>query len=540
MQFMDANQLRAALSAALKNLEAQKELVNALNVFPVPDGDTGTNMFLTLQSACCYGMEEISDHCGKVAMAASKGALMGARGNSGVILSQIFRGFAKGIEDCRTIGRDDMIRAMDLAAKISYKAVMKPTEGTILTVIRKMAEYATSRGYQHKEPLELLRTLLEVGNLALEETPKLLPVLAEAGVVDSGGKGLMVIAEGWFQGLTGEISALPSSVLCSSSDRTETASRKQYSYRASFILHSQTLSDSEFRKLLEGKGMPIVCVQVEKQLKVECLTDHPGEVLELAISYGPLTNFALENIKMEDRNVEMGNVSTSALPSVPSRMVEEVCKVGFIPVAVGEGIVHLFRDLKADYIVVGGQTMNPSVEDFLKAIDEVQAETIYLLPNNSNIILTANNAADMSDKCVRVIPTKTIPQGIAAILNFDEDDPHPEKAVMQAIEEVQSASITYAVRDTSMDGREIHKDDVMAILDGEIVANGKDRKEVLRACLDQAIHEDTGIVTCFAGEDISEAEMREDESYLKDVYPEIVVEMIRGEQPVYSYLISIE
>ncbi|MDO5717182.1 MAG: DAK2 domain-containing protein [Tissierellia bacterium] len=540
MNKITAKMLRACLKNSVANLEANKELVNSLNVFPVPDGDTGTNMFLTIQSAAKYGLQESSDHCGKIAMAASKGALMGARGNSGVILSQILRGFAQGVENDEVLNTASIIRGVENAALVSYKAVMKPTEGTILTVIRKMAEFAKDKGGQYDSCEALMQALLTEGQKALDDTPNLLPVLKEAGVVDAGGKGLLVIAEGAYDGVLGKEMEYEIEPAIKKKDFAHHHIHEEeieFGYCTEFMIHTEYDDIPKLKKKLVTFGDSLVCVQTDDVIKIHIHTNNPGDVIQLALSLGYLTDIKVDNMRFQHHNLV---VATPNSNNGPTPISEKQKKNAFITVAAGQGIVDLFHDLQVDYVVIGGQTMNPSVEDFIEAIDSQMAENIYILPNNSNIILTAENAAKISNKNVHVVPTRTIPQGICAMLNFDEEEDNILEHLTNSITQVKSGALTYAVRDTKISDKEIKEGDYMSLLNGEIIDANHDRFKVLKSCIENAVDEDTSIITLFAGENISDEILEEDGQALEELYPEIVIETIRGDQPVYYYLISIE
>lgn len=542
MKYIDANMFKNGIKNAVANLDVNKDLVNALNVFPVPDGDTGINMFLTIKSASEHALSEDSDNCGDIAKALSKGALMGARGNSGVILSQILRGLSQGIADKEDIDVITMSHALTSAREVAYKAVMKPTEGTILTVIREIAEYAEKSHRKFDDTVEFFKACLDVGQKSLDNTPNLLPVLKEAGVVDSGGKGLMVILEGFYFGFIGkEIDYEIAAPVIEPTINLEFDESIKYGYCTEFMIHTDFDDLDLLKSRLLDFGDSLVCVKNDDIIKIHVHTNHPGKAFEIGLEYGYITGVKADNMRLQNAEVRARH---------DDHIKEEMINPGdlehkenaFIAVAAGEGIKNLFLDLGADKVVLGGQTMNPSVEDFIKAVDSINADNIFILPNNSNIILTAENVCDVSDKNIIVIPTRTIPQGIQALINYDDslDLNTITETMTKSLEEVKSGAITYAVRDTVIDGREIKKGDYMAIIEKDIVASDSDRYDVLKAAIESAVDEDTSIVTLFAGDEIDDATLEEDVANLSVAYPDIDIESARGDQPVYYYLLSIE
>ncbi|MCI5675681.1 MAG: DAK2 domain-containing protein [Ezakiella sp.] len=541
MSIINANSFRNAIKNAVESLDANKEYVNSLNVFPVPDGDTGINMFLTIKSAGSHALVEKEDDCSKIAKSWSKGALMGARGNSGVILSQIIRGFSLGLDDAKDIDTKTLALALQSARDIAYKAVMKPTEGTILTVIREIAEFVEQNYRNYDSPVDLLEACIEVGDIALDKTPELLPVLKEAGVIDAGGKGLMFILRGMLDGFLGRVSNYQSEAIQAEFTEVDFDESIKYGYCTEFIVHVSCdieVDLERFKARLADLGDSIVCVQTDDIIKVHVHTNHPGLAFELGLEHGYLTGIKADNMRLQNAEVRAKH----------DQEIEEKAEVdehkehGFISVVAGEGLSDLFKDLGASKIVLGGQTMNPSVEDLLSAIDKTNADNIFILPNNSNIILTAENAADLTDKNVIVIPTRTIPQGIQAMINFDENSDLNTitETMTNSLGSVISGSITYAVRDTVVDGKEIKTGDFMAIIDGKIVANGVDRYSVLEEALKNTVDSDCSIITLYAGEEISDDIMEEDADRLEEEFSDLDIEYLRGDQPVYYYLFSIE
>lgn len=541
MNYIDSKAFKNAIKNAVANLDANKELVNSLNVFPVPDGDTGINMFLTIKSASGHALQEDSDSCGEISKALSKGALMGARGNSGVILSQILRGFSQGVGEEKTIDVRTMTSALQNARDVAYKAVMKPTEGTILTVIREIAEYAERSYRQFDDVNEFFKACLEVGEEALANTPNLLPVLKEAGVIDSGGKGLMVILHGLYDGFIGKeveyTVEVPVKTICAD---VEFDDNIEFGYCTEFMIHTDFDDLDLLKSRLLELGDSLVCVKNDDIIKIHVHTNHPGSAFEIGLEYGYLTGIKADNMRLQ--NAEVRKNHDSHLDGLFEKTEAKHKKDAFVVVAAGDGIESIFNELGVDKVVLGGQTMNPSVEDFLKAIDGINADNIFILPNNPNIILTAENVIDLTEKNVIVIPSRTIPQGINALINFDEDaDVNTAAETMtEALEGIKSGSITYAVRDTVVDGREIKTGDYMAIVEKTIVASDVDRYNVLKEAIASSIDDNTSIVTVYAGEEIDDATMEEDIERASEEFPDIDIEGLRGNQPVYYYLLSIE
>lgn len=541
MKYIDSKAFKNAIKNAVANLDANKELVNSLNVFPVPDGDTGINMFLTIKSASSHAFQEASDNCGEISKALSKGALMGARGNSGVILSQILRGFSQGLDDKENIDVHTMANALRNARDVAYKAVMKPTEGTILTVIREIAEYAERSYRQFDEVDVFFKSCLEVGEKSLANTPNLLPVLKEAGVIDSGGKGLMVILDGLYDGFIGkDVEYTVEEPIKEIQGEVVFDENIKYGYCTEFMIHTDFDDLDLLKSRLLELGDSLVCVKNDDIIKIHVHTNHPGTAFEIGLEYGYLTGVKADNMRLQNAEVRRNHDKHLEGDFVDADSFHK--KDAFIVVAAGNGIEELFKDLGADKVVLGGQTMNPSVEDFLKAIEGINADNIFILPNNPNIILTAENVCDLTEKNVIVIPSRTIPQGIHAIINFDEDvDLNTATEMMtESLNSIKSGSITYAVRDTVVDGREIKKGDYMAIIEKSIVASDVDRFSVLKAAIENSVDEDTSIVTIFAGEEIDDNTLEEEVDRLSQEFPDIDVEGVRGNQPVYYYLLSIE
>lgn len=547
MTNINAGMMRNAIKSAIKNLDVNKEMVNSLNVFPVPDGDTGINMFLTIKSAGNYALAEETTHCGELSQALSKGALMGARGNSGVILSQILRGFYMGIQDFKELDVRAIKRGFESSKEIAYKAVMKPTEGTILSVIRYMAAFAVSNQSKYSDTIEYLEAIYAEGERALEKTPEMLPVLKEAGVVDSGGKGLLVLMRGAIDGLKGEEVQYTAEVVETKTQKVVFDENIKFGYCTEFIIHTDNTDQHDADTLKEELlkfGDSLVCVKVEDIIKVHVHTNHPGKALELALERGYLTGIKSDNMRLQNAEVRRAHEEEQQkkYESLKAQDAGPQKEYGFVAVASGDGIMSVFKDFEVDEIVSGGQTMNPSVEDLTKKIEKINAKTIFVLPNNSNIVLTAQKAAEVSDKNVIVIPTKTIPQGISAMINFDFDLDLDDaiETLNDAIKAVKSGSITYAVRDTTVSGKKINQGDYMGILESEIVSSSEDIYETVLETLKKGIDEDSSIVTLYAGQDVTEVQMEELIEKLENEFDDITIEGLMGNQQVYYYLISIE
>ena len=547
MTNINAGMMRNAIKSVIKNLDVNKEMVNSLNVFPVPDGDTGINMFLTIKSAGNYALAEETTHCGELSQALSKGALMGARGNSGVILSQILRGFYLGIQDFKELDVRAIKRGFESSKEVAYKAVMKPTEGTILSVVRYMAAFAVSNQSKYSDTIEYLEAIYAEGERALEKTPEMLPVLKEAGVVDSGGKGLLVLMRGAIDGLKGEEVQYTAEVVETKTQEVHFDENIKFGYCTEFIIHTDNTDQHDADTLKEELlkfGDSLVCVKVEDIIKVHVHTNHPGKALELALERGYLTGIKSDNMRLQNAEVRRAHEEEQQkkYESLKAQDAGPQKEYGFVAVASGDGIMSVFKDFEVDEIVSGGQTMNPSVEDLTKKIEKINAKTIFVLPNNSNIVLTAQKAAEVSDKNVIVIPTKTIPQGISAMINFDFDLDLEDaiETLNDAIKAVKSGSITYAVRDTTVSGKKINQGDYMGILESEIVSSSEDIYETVLETLKKGIDEDSSIITLYAGQDVTEVQMEELIEKLENEFDDITIEGLMGNQQVYYYLISIE
>lgn len=553
---VDASLLKKMFLSGAKNLEAQKEIINELNVFPVPDGDTGTNMTLTILSA----VREIGQipelTMQSLLKAISSGSLKGARGNSGVILSQLFRGFCKGINGYDTLTVPIATEAFDKAVDTAYKAVMKPKEGTILTVARAGAEAAAEICDYTDDVEEFLDRVIERMQTALDNTPELLPVLKEAGVVDSGGTGLLTVMIGAKKALTGEEIDVASLMEGSApaaqkktgagSDDISTADIK-FGYCTEFIILLEkdftAKEETDFKTFLSSIGDSIVCVADDDVVKVHVHTNDPGLAIQKALTYGQLSRMKIDNMREEhNERVVMSN-ETAAESKTADAPKDPPKEMGFIAVSVGDGMNEIFRGLGVDYVIEGGQTMNPSTEDMLTAIEAVNARNIFILPNNGNVILAASQAKALTeDRNVFVIPSKTAPQGISAMVSFlaDRSAEENEQLMTEALGNVKSGEITYAVRDTSFDGKEIHEGDIMGIADAGILAVGKEIADVTVELVDELVDEDSGLVSIYFGQDSTEEAAEAIAEAIGEKHPDVDVEVHFGGQPVYYYLLSVE
>lgn len=544
IQYIDGNMLKKLFFGAANCLERSKESVNALNVFPVPDGDTGTNMSLTMQSAIKQIRNLQTDNISKIVTAASNGSLMGARGNSGVILSQLFRGFAKSLQDVDKIDTSTIAMALKVGSDTAYKAVMKPVEGTILTVARECAEMALSISKKETDMVEFLRAVIKHGEVILEKTPEMLPVLKQAGVVDAGGKGLINIFIGALEALTGTEEILIEEIIEKNENTysyIETEGDIKFGYCTEFIINNSTIDESTFKDKIEDFGDSMLVVGGENIIKVHIHTNNPGQILQNALQYGELIDIKIDNMRYQHRsNITDYRATTKTIEDSEQQIENK--KYSFITVSMGEGLSNVFNDLNVDYVITGGQTMNPSTEDILNAIDKVKGEQIIILPNNSNIILAASQAKELSSKEVEVLPTKTIPQGIAALIAFDEELNMEEnlKNMKDSIEFVKTGQVTFSVRDTVIEEKEISKDDIMGIFDGKIEVIGNSVQEVAYELVKTMVNDDNGLITIFYGNELSEEDANELASRLGEEFKDIDIEVIFGGQPLYYYLVSVE
>lgn len=543
--------LQKMFLAGAANLEAKKEFINELNVFPVPDGDTGTNMTLTILSAAKEVKALENPDMVAIAKAISSGSLRGARGNSGVILSQLLRGFTKEIREHKEIDTITLAKACERATATAYKAVMKPKEGTILTV----AKGASQKAAELAETTEDLDTFIsEVINYAqsvLEKTPEMLPVLKEAGVVDSGGQGLLEVMRGAydaFQGKEIDYSAIEASAgtkMVKPSEQAETEIKFGYCTEFIIMLEKEFTAkdETEFKAYLESIGDSIVCVADDDIVKIHVHTNDPGLAIQRALTYGQLSRMKIDNMREEHQERLIKNAEKLAAQQAEAKKAEPRKEVGFIAVSIGEGMNEIFRELGADYIIEGGQTMNPSTEDMLNAIDQVNAEHIFILPNNKNIILAANQAQELTeDKDIIVVPSKTVPQGITAIINYmpDADAQTNLEAMIEGIGNVKTGQVTYAVRDTHIDDKEIHEGDIMGIGDSGILAVGQSVEETTKEMLAQLVDEDTELISLYYGQDVQEESAENFAQEIEDLYPDVDVDVHSGGQPIYYYVLSVE
>ena len=551
IQYIDGKQVRNMFVSGANNLKNHKDLVDKLNVFPVPDGDTGTNMTLTILSAAKEVKALENPDMVAIAKAISSGSLRGARGNSGVILSQLLRGFTKEIREHKEIDTITLAKACERATATAYKAVMKPKEGTILTV----AKGASQKAAELAETTEDLDTFIsEVINYAqevLEKTPEMLPVLKEAGVVDSGGQGLLEVMRGAydaFQGKEIDYSAIEASAgtkMVKPSEQAETEIKFGYCTEFIIMLEKEFTAkdETEFKAYLESIGDSIVCVADDDIVKIHVHTNDPGLAIQKALTYGQLSRMKIDNMREEHQERLIKDAEKLAAQQAEAKKAEPRKEVGFIAVSIGEGMNEIFRELGADYIIEGGQTMNPSTEDMLNAIDQVNAEHIFILPNNKNIILAANQAQTLTeDKDIIVVPSKTVPQGITAIINYmpDADAQTNLEAMIEGIGNVKTGQVTYAVRDTHIDDKEIHEGDIMGIGDSGILAVGQSVEGTTKEMLAQLVDEDTELISLYYGQDVQEESAENFAQEIEDLYPDVDVDVHSGGQPIYYYVLSVE
>ncbi|WP_010096712.1 DAK2 domain-containing protein [Ornithinibacillus scapharcae] len=524
--------------------------IDALNVFPVPDGDTGTNMNLSMTSGANEVKKTKSENISVVAQAFSKGLLMGARGNSGVILSQIFRGFAKGMENKSSLTTDDLAIAFDAGVQTAYKAVMKPVEGTILTVAKDAAKKAVEIAGEEDDIIIMMEKVLQEAKASLKRTPDLLPVLKEVGVVDSGGQGLVTVYEGFLAALKGE--ELPEGVdTVEMEDMVNAEHHKaqdfmdtsdiEFGYCTEFMvkfeeekLHDNPFDETAFRNELSQHGDSLLVVSDEEVVKVHVHTEYPGNVLTIGQRHGSLINMKIENMR-EQHTAIVGDKKDQ-------KVAKEKADFGIVTVAMGSGLKNLFESLGATVVIEGGQTMNPSTQDITDAIKQANAKNVIVLPNNKNIVMAAEQAAELAEDNVAVVTTKTIPQGISALLAFhpDEDLEVNKNNMLEASSHVKTGQITYAVRDTQIDGISIENGNFMGIADGKIVTTHKERFEAVKQLFQELITEDDEILTILSGEDVSEEEVKELVNFIEENYEDVEVEVHNGNQPIYSYIFSVE
>lgn len=549
---IDAEVLKKLFLAGAANLEAKKEWINDLNVFPVPDGDTGTNMTLTIMSAAKEVNSLAAPTMQTLSKAISGGSLRGARGNSGVILSQLLRGFTKVVRDYDELDSIIISTAFQKAVETAYKAVMKPKEGTILTVARGMADKILDLSTEIDDLEELLDKVIKYGDEVLEHTPDLLPVLKQAGVVDSGGQGLMQIMKGAYDALMGkeinyEAVASQGGPSGSSEVSAQGLEEKEikFGYCTEFIVMLEkpydAAKEAEFKAYLESIGDSIVLVSDGEIVKVHVHTNHPGLAFEKGLTFGSLTRMKVDNMREEHQERVIANAEKAAKEQAEKD--EPKKKYGFISVSAGEGLSEIFKSLGVDYIIEGGQTMNPSTEDMLNAIDKVNAENVFIFPNNSNIILAANQAQSIvEDKNIIVIPTKTIPQGISALIAYSEEASPEENtgAMTEEIANIKSGSVTYAVRDTEIDDKTIRQGDIMGIGDKTILSVGQNIQDVTKDMIEQLAGDDAELISIYYGSDVTEEDANALAKAVEAVYPDVDVEVNYGGQPIYYYILSVE
>lgn len=559
---IDAALVQKMFLAGAKNLESKKEWINDLNVFPVPDGDTGTNMTLTIMSAAKEVGSIANPSMDSLARAISSGSLRGARGNSGVILSQLFRGFTKEMAGLDVLTVEDIAIACQKATETAYKAVMKPKEGTILTVAKGIAEKAAEIALETDDLEVAILAIIEHAEYVLSKTPEMLPVLKEAGVVDSGGQGLVVVLRGMYDALTGKVTDFeitsPKPEFMAESLAGKGAAIEnvdiKFGYCTEFIVmldrEFTEKDEMEFKGFLSSIGDSIVCVSLDDIVKVHVHTNHPGQAFEKGLEYGQLTRMKVDNMREEhnEKVATKAEVQAAAAKEAMEKAKKEEKprkEFGFVTIAAGSGLAEIFKSLGVDEVIEGGQTMNPSTEDILNAADKINADVIYVLPNNKNIILAAQQAASIvEDKKLVVIPTKTVPQGITAMINFEMGNSAEvnEAAMTDSLSTVATGQLTYAVRDTSIDGKEIRVDDIMGLGDSGLLAVGKDIDETLLEMLDIMLKENTSaeIISVYYGEDVTESQAEAVVEKITAAYPDVDVELQFGGQPIYYYLVSVE
>ena len=544
--------------AGAQNIEAKKDYINELNVFPVPDGDTGTNMSMTIMSAAKEVTALNNPEMKDLAKAISSGSLRGARGNSGVILSQLLRGFTKAIKEEKEIDVLALAAACQRARDTAYKAVMKPKEGTILTVASGIATKAAEMAEETDDLEVFIPAVIEYAEEVLNKTPEMLPVLKEAGVVDSGGQGLLEVIKGGYDAFLGKeidySSIKPSTSVTVNKVNAEDTADIKFGYCTEFIILTEkefTEEDEhEFKKFLSSIGDSIVCVADDDVVKIHVHTNDPGLAIQKALTYGQLSKMKIDNMREEHQEKLIRDAEKLAEEQAKEEAAYEEKKtaeprkaMGFITVSIGAGMNEIFKELGADYIIEGGQTMNPSTEDMLNAIDQVNADTVFILPNNKNIILAANQAKSLvEDKEIIVIPTKTVPQGITAIINFmpDADAKTNEEAMLEEIKNVKTGQMTYAVRDTHIDDKEIHEGDIMGIGDSGILAVGKDLEETTKELIANLVDEDSELISIYYGEEVSEEEAEKFAGEIEELYPDVDVDIQFGGHPIYYYVLAVE
>ncbi|GGA16391.1 DAK2 domain-containing protein [Psychrobacillus lasiicapitis] len=551
MKLINGIQFADMVKMGAHHLFQNADYVDALNVFPVPDGDTGTNMNLSMTSGAKETAAHTGEHVGKTAQALSKGLLMGARGNSGVILSQLFRGFGKSVESYDTLNAKQFAQALNYGVETAYKAVMKPVEGTILTVAKDAAKKAVEVSETEDDIRTLMAEIVEEAKQSLNRTPDLLPVLKEVGVVDSGGQGLVFVYEGFLASLRGE--ALPEKTVATSMDDLVSAEHHksvqgfmdtadiEFGFCTEFMVRleegKKAFDETQFRNDLSAFGDSLLVISDEEVAKIHIHSETPGDVLTYGQQYGDLIKIKIENMREQHSEI----VGDDFAKEAPSKK-QEVHPYAVVTVAMGSGVSDLLKSLGASAVIEGGQTMNPSTEDIVKAIEAVGAERVLILPNNKNIVMAAEQAAEVLGIEAAVVPTKTIPQGMAAILAFNPQATVEEnqKNMTNAFAHVKTGQVTFAVRDTSIDGVEIKKDDFMALAEGKIILSNPSREESATSLAKALIDEDAEIVTIIYGEDVSEEEANAFATFIEEQYEDVEVEVYNGKQPLYPYILSVE
>ncbi len=530
---------------ASNRLVEESDFVNALNVFPVPDGDTGTNMSMTFKAAVKEIENLNSESIGETSKKLAKGALMGARGNSGVILSQILRGISKGLEGKKEVDSTELALAFLEGSKSAYKAVMRPTEGTILSVIRAAAEAAVKE--EKQDVVDLLKVVVDASKVMLDKTPELLPALKKAKVVDSGGMGLYIILQGMYDALKDDIKAEIKDIAVKDANVTGAGAGSakdvdiKFGYCTEFIILGDAKKAKAFQDEIEPLGDSMIVVGYDDVIKVHIHTNNPGLVLEKAVAVGELSKIKIDNMREEHREMlEKEELLADKNEEVEAEV--EMKKYAFVSVAMGSGITNVLKDLGVDYVIEGGQTMNPSTQDMMECIAKLNAEHIFILPNNKNIIMAANQAAEISDKDVRVIPTKSIPQGITCITMFnpEQDVDSNEASLMEALDMVKTGSVTYAVRDTEMDGIEIKEGNMLGLVEGKIKKVGEDYFEVAKEILESMIDDESELITIFYGSDVDESKIEDFVAELEEKYEDFDVQCYKGDQPLYYFIMSVE
>jgi len=541
--------------AGAKNLEAKKEWINELNVFPVPDGDTGTNMTLTIMAAAKEAGSIEEPTMENLAKAISSGSLRGARGNSGVILSQLFRGFTKVMKEYQALDTVALAAALQKATETAYKAVMKPKEGTILTVAKGISDKAAELSVETEDIELFMQGIIEHGDYVLSQTPEMLPVLKQAGVVDSGGQGLMQVMKGLFEGLLGK-EIEESAIQNSESVKTNITIQKSeetditFGYCTEFIIMTEkefTISEEqEFKGYLSSIGDCVVVVSDEEVVKVHVHTNHPGQAIEKALTYGALTSMKIDNMREEHQEKLIKDAEKISKEEVKAQGYQKENPrkpVGFIAVSVGEGLDEIFKGVGVDYLIPGGQTMNPSTEDMIEAIQHVNADTVFILPNNSNIILAANQATYLvEDKKVLVVPSKTVPQGITAMINYMADRTPEEnlESMTEEMNHVKTGQITYAVRNTTIDNKEIRENDIMGLGDHSILSVGNNIEAVALETIEAMMTEEAELISIYYGSDMEQEAAENFAAKVEEKYPEVDIELHSGGQPIYYYILSVE